>query len=288
MKKKLHLFKIKIFVVCLLAANLGFSQCPTTASISANAKCIFLTWNTPPNTFPTSVTYNSVVYTDQSLGTGAVGDPKIYRDDTPGGGGCNANQSVILTGVIYIPGACTYLNGNLPLLLLSFEGQNVNNINYLKWSTSSEQNTDVFEVESSLNGQKFEKIGTVKSKNNNSKETNNYSFSDETISENPIYYRLKIIDMDGAVNNSKIIAIKGSEKLSYANAFPSPTAGMVNINVHNDSNIGTTAKVLDLTGKQIMAFAVSKKISPLDLSNLNKGLYIVRFNNGEFVKIIKE
>ncbi len=288
MKKKLLLIKVKLITICLIAVNLGFSQCPSTVSISANTKCLFLTWNTPPASYPASVTYLSVVYLDQNIGTGAVGDPKIYRDGTPGGGGCNASQTVILTGTIFIPNPCGYVNSILPLNLLSFEGQKINNINYLKWSTTLENNTDAFEVESSLSGQKFEKIGTVKTKNNNSKEINNYTFTDATFSEQPIYYRLKSIDLDGTFNNSKIIAIKGAEYIKNINAFPSPTNGIINLNVLNEENINTTAKVLDITGKQLMVFTISKRQMLLDLSNLNKGLYIVRFNNGEFVKIIKE
>ncbi|MES2796986.1 MAG: T9SS type A sorting domain-containing protein [Bacteroidota bacterium] len=287
MRPKLQFLKINLFVICLLMANMAYSQCPDFAYISANTKCIFLTWNTIPGALPTTITYNSVTYGYLS-GSGATADAAIYRDTAPGSGACNANQSLILTGVVYIPEPCAYLNGVLPLNLVSFEGQKINNLNHLKWQTSLEKNTNLFEVESSVNGQKFEKIGTVQSKNNNSNEVNEYSFIDATISDQPIYYRLKSIDMDGATSNSKVIAIKGIDDFNKIKAFPSPTTGVVNINVISESNIGTMAKLLDLSGKQIMSFPVTKKILPIDLQQLNKGLYVVRFNNGEFVKIIKE
>jgi PKD repeat protein len=57
-------------------------------------------------------------------------------------------------------------------------------------------------------------------------------------------------------------------------AFPNPTTGMVSIVKPDNSKI-THIKVLDLVGKTIIDKATSESIITLDLSNLNKGIYMV-------------
>jgi hypothetical protein len=60
-----------------------------------------------------------------------------------------------------------------------------------------------FEIEKNENAKKFVKIGEKQSN-----EFNDYEFIDEnpkTIKQKQLYYRLKMVDIDGLFNNSKII-----------------------------------------------------------------------------------
>ena len=56
--------------------------------------------------------------------------------------------------------------------------------------------------------------------------------------------------------------------LNSLSVYPNPTAGIINIPLTNIEN----TKVMDLSGKLLMKF---EKTSPLDLTALNPGVYLL-------------
>lgn len=102
-------------------------------------------------------------------------------------------------------------NGALPIELLYFDGIAYMSFNLLKWSTASEQNSDYFQIEKSLDGENWHVIGK-KSAAVNSNIKINYSYLDSFNELTLHYYRLKQFDYDGhykiygpiAIDNSKI------------------------------------------------------------------------------------
>jgi hypothetical protein len=98
------------------------------------------------------------------------------------------------------------LQSILPATLLTFDGQIKNNSVVLNWNTSQEYNCKDFDVEKSINGLSYFKIGSVGA-SGNSAAVKNYSFVDNKIG--PInYYRLRINDFDGRNQLSKIVSIR--------------------------------------------------------------------------------
>jgi hypothetical protein len=82
-------------------------DCPQSVLISANTKCLRLTWTTPPSPLPNQVVANGVTYTYQS-GAGTSGNPALYRDGTPGMCGVNFQPFTgTLTNVLGQP-LCTF------------------------------------------------------------------------------------------------------------------------------------------------------------------------------------
>lgn len=71
----------------------------------------------------------------------------------------------------------------------------------VKWSTAMEQNTKAFEIERSLDGDNFEKLGKVSAQGKGThNQRSDYSFEDESLgmTQMPrVYYRVKQIGMDG-------------------------------------------------------------------------------------------
>lgn len=94
----------------------------------------------------------------------------------------------------------------LPLELISFSGYNKNTVNYLNWSTASEKDTKLFEIERSTEGKGFEKIGEVNASGISSVNVD-YNFTDEGVASDINYYRLKQIDLDNSFTYSDIIAL---------------------------------------------------------------------------------
>jgi hypothetical protein len=268
---------------------LSLGQCPDGAALTANDKCIFLTWDPVPATIPTPIVYDGVTYNFQNLGTGAVGNPAIYRNTTPGDPNCSSNDSQVFTGVISIGGnPCGYVNGILPLNLLSFEGKASQNAIVLNWKTSLEVNTSHFDIERSISGQQFEKIATINTKNNNSLEVNNYSYSDLSVPNKLSYYRLKINDLDGKSSISKIISVLPKSKTELMINYPNPSQNWVKFNLTDKSLIGKSAKIYSSTGKLMIVSNITSLNMEMDISALQPAVYFVKFTNGETLKILKK
>jgi len=128
----------------------------------------------------------------------------------------------------------TYPNGTivsciaavLPIKLNSFSGRYADNVNQLSWTTSSEVNTNNFEVEKSLNGANFKSIGKVNAAGNtNIAQT--YSFTDANLNNAPVsYYRLKMNDNNGAYSYSNIIKVSRNLKGSVS-LYPNPSKALL-------------------------------------------------------------
>ena len=93
----------------------------------------------------------------------------------------------------------------LPLEMGDFTVASQDNSNTLRWFTYSEWDLDKFTVMKSLNGIDWIEVGSVKA-NGNSTMTSYYLLTDD-IEGKINYYKLLMIDIDGATRQSKIIAI---------------------------------------------------------------------------------
>lgn len=91
----------------------------------------------------------------------------------------------------------------LPIELLYFDCYSIDNRIELRWSTSTETNSDRFEIEHSLTGVSWITIGTITAQGN-SIQPYNYIYSDNIPQQGTNYYRLKMIDLDGSYTYSGI------------------------------------------------------------------------------------
>src|SRR6185436_6678573 len=95
----------------------------------------------------------------------------------------------------------------VPVTLTRFSGTVVQHDAQLTWTTASEQNMSGYEVERSLNGTDFIKVGN-RIAAFNSTFTQDYQFNDLHIfdtQQGNIYYRLKMVNMDGSATYSAIV-----------------------------------------------------------------------------------
>lgn len=98
----------------------------------------------------------------------------------------------------------------LSLTLLDIKVSNNQKSNIIYWESQFEKDFKKFEIEKSINGIKFQKIGEVVSKSNNSNsiEKKSYDFTDSNLSRGINYYRLNMINIDGSNTISKIVSIQ--------------------------------------------------------------------------------
>jgi Calcineurin-like phosphoesterase/Secretion system C-terminal sorting domain len=184
----------------------------------------------------------------------------------------NATQVNGSVGYSYKIGNC---KSNLPISLTSFSGYKELSNSLLKWTSSTEINTSYFDIERSVDGVEFAKIGEVKAMGNSASSIN-YSFIDKSPVYGINYYRLKEWDADGKFNISNIISIDHQQKNTEVVVYPNPSSDKVQI-IFNDNSNNHISKLVTITG-QVLAETTMNFIS---LKNIPNGVYIIQLETGK-------
>lgn len=146
------------------------------------------------------------------------------------------------------------VNSPLPVELVSFTGEVVENGVQLTWETASELNNDFFTVERSETGEVFSGVGKVKGAGTTNQE-NTYSLIDYNPMYGTAYYRLKQTDFDGTFTYSKIISITyEGPTVAVLDVYPNPTTGdQFTIKISGLKNVESVPVVLyDQVGRECM------------------------------------
>ncbi|MBC7651002.1 MAG: DUF3494 domain-containing protein, partial [Deinococcales bacterium] len=118
-------------------------------------------------------------------------------------------------------GSSTANNSLLPLSLLSFSAQLLNNNTNLAWETTNEVNASHFNVQRSKGVTSFNTVGTI-----NTKGGGNYTYIDNlstlTSTASSIFYRLQIVDNNGDFTYSKTVAVTPNTTTKSVRIFPNP------------------------------------------------------------------
>lgn len=176
----------------------------------------------------------------------------------------------------------------LPVKFIGINAFKINNGVQLRWDVAEEQDVLKYEVERSVNGRDFTKIGEV-SQNSKSRL---YAFFDKNPLPGASFYRIKNVDTDGRSDFSSIVRMNLS-KFVQISAFPTPATSNVTIE-HEILNTRGQLTVYSADGRAVKTVVTQEGTSqtPLNLSNLGSGFYVVRFDKGngqvETVKLLKK
>jgi hypothetical protein len=168
----------------------------------------------------------------------------------------------------------------LPLDFISFNAENKENYNLLKWTTENETNTSYFAIEKSEDGDSFETLGKVEAAGNYNGQLD-YDFQDNSLVRGRNYYRLTCFDLDGKFAHSEIISIY-SESMEEICVFPNPFATDLNIQLDNYEQ---SFKIYDAYGQLIQKG--ENVPSNIDLSQVSAGIYFLKIGNKN-IQIIKQ
>ncbi len=109
----------------------------------------------------------------------------------------------------------------LPVVLVSFNGNNRDGYNELRWTTTGEQNLRRFIIEYSLDGRSFQAAGEVVAQNTPG--NNNYVFRHTISIDMRIFYRLRLLDENGSERFSSVITLSAASD-NTVKAYPSVIA----------------------------------------------------------------
>jgi hypothetical protein len=170
--------------------------------------------------------------------------------------------------------------GVTPIHLLTFNGIKEDNKVQLKWQTSSELNTKLFDVEFSENGQQWNSIGTIDAAGNSST-PRDYALLHKSPVNGVNYYRLKQVDASNSFSYSNIVAINFTIRgVTINSVYPNPFVSQLKIDVSSDRSDVVRIQLSDNLGRviKVQNASLQKGVNRILLDNLaglGSGIYNV-------------
>lgn len=210
-------------------------------------------YTTKPNV-EIQFTYDSSA--NELKGTNTITEANLaaqYFDTTNGGdwsslnGGSNlVNRTVspVYAGGTNFFKTWTLVDNSTPLPIdeLRFYAEKENDYSVLGWVTSNEKNISHFDIERSIDGKAFSKIGEVKS-------GLEYVFYDQKPVNGINYYRLKLIDNEGDFTYSEVKEVIFTNDI-LVSLFPNPTNNYSSLKITGEYK-ELKLTVYDLKGRLI-------------------------------------
>lgn len=141
----------------------------------------------------------------------------FFEIDGFGGTECDINITMTCLSNCPAPATCT----TFPVDLLSFRGTPKEEIVQLDWITTAEIDFDYFEVQR-LDGQNnYQPLGRVYG-SGTALAGSAYQFDDQFPLSGPNYYRLRMVDMDGAEEYSNTVMVMMQTTKPHVQLYPNP------------------------------------------------------------------
>lgn len=162
-------------------------------------------------------------------------------------------------------------NTSLPLTLISFTARRENCSAKLAFTTAEETGVSHFIVEHSSDGTAWQAVAQVAAKNTTGE--NRYN-TELPINAAMNFYRLKMLDRDGAVTYSKVVRLAASPDCSrqFLRLFPNPALDVLYI---EKVTPGDKYTIYDNTGRIVMQGVISKTIQDINVRVLVMGMYTI-------------
>ena len=176
----------------------------------------------------------------------------------------------------------------LPIELLDFSYESLQNITLLKWETITESNSDYFEILKSEDGFSFNSIGTVKAAGNSNK-SKKYTFPDTEKSNSIAYYKLRMIDKDNTFKYSSVLAVDEKQSLNHQpNCFVNQNHELEISADYVLANSFESLVLYNTEGKQAGSYELRNYFSDgkirIPAGKFPSGIYMVQLNSPSSAK----
>ena len=175
----------------------------------------------------------------------------------------------------------------LPVTLLNFTASASDNQNVLlEWSTTSETNSQQFDIENSQDGKLWHLKGTVQAGGESSTKLL-YNFEDMSPFSGTNLYRLKMLDVDGTFSYSHIrnVTLLSDSRTTF---YPNPVSDKLYVKAGDLTQVREIT-IYGISGTKVLT-APSVSSTGIDVKSLQAGIYLVKMtmSNGvsESQKII--
>lgn len=183
----------------------------------------------------------------------------------------------------------------IPVELVSFNANVVNDNVELNWITATELNNKGFEIQravihNQMNNLTWETISFIVGKGTTT-EPQIYSYIDKNLNAGKYLYRLKQIDFNGSIEFSKEIEVNIEPLISFVleQNYPNPFNPITNIIYQLPKSGLVQLKVYDLLGSEVAVLVNEEKSEgshsvSFEANNLPSGVYIYSLRVNDFVQ----
>lgn len=156
----------------------------------------------------------------------------------------------------------------------------------LDWSTEVELNNDYFELERSADGRVFVPFLQVDGKGT-TQERSLYTGKDDSPFQGRNYYRIKQVDLNGAVDYSHIAIVNIDAKGTFA-IVPNPVTDIATVSIPRFEG-QTDIRILDIQGKEVYRALLPSGITHWELQSegYTAGVYFIEIKQYDTMKRIK-
>ncbi|MFT3936802.1 MAG: T9SS type A sorting domain-containing protein [Chitinophagaceae bacterium] len=174
----------------------------------------------------------------------------------------------------------------LPVTIINWSAVFASNNIALKWTTTSEKNASHFIIERSFDGVDYSDVAMIFA-NGNSSIAINYAYNDKLPSGNNgvLYYRLKMVDMDGKYTTSavKIVRVGSSNDAVKILAYPNPVVNDIRVTIPQNWQGKTIGyQVANVNGQIVKSYTVqyASQTEVIAMSQVPAGMYVIKVSNG--------
>jgi len=174
----------------------------------------------------------------------------------------------------------------LPVKLSFFDARVSNCAVSLNWASEIESGFKNYEVEYSGDGSNFKTIATLPAAEITGT-SQKYTYTDPTPRQGNVFYRLKMVDVDGRFDYSKVVVMKINCNESQLTVYPNPVIDILNINITTSQDETTTGKLFDSEGRLIYSHNLVSGTNTVNMSKLPAGVYLLQLISNKQVQHIK-
>lgn len=173
----------------------------------------------------------------------------------------------------------------LPIELLSFTAECMDNAIQFNWSTATETNNEYFTLERSEDAVNYTEIARIQGAGTSATQRD-YSFMANNNSSSMVYYRLRQTDINGTTEVFEPIAVQCSAtETASISMYPVPAKDMVTI--ESNQNI-SKVEIFSMQGRLVKNIVCNHTQVNIDLNNLNNGMLLVRITTADGESMVKK
>ncbi len=165
----------------------------------------------------------------------------------------------------------------LPVTLVSFDANAVEENVIVTWATTEEKNSDYFDVERSHDARSWAGIARIAGKGT-VRALNEYRLEDAQPLPGTSYYRLKQVDTDRSFAYSHMVSVKRPD--FAVSVFPSPADNVLYIRLANQKDKFSYI-ISDVSGRIRLRSYAPQGRSSIPVGSLSTGLYLIRIQNND-------
>ena len=180
----------------------------------------------------------------------------------------------------------------LPVQLTDFTAQALGAGVSLAWHTASEVNSDHFDIERSLDGSTFAKLGAVAAHGTTS-QAQAYAFRDAQLPGGAavLYYRLRQVDLDGSAHFSPVrsVAVAAAGVAFGAEVYPNPWADVLHVQLTGLGTGPVSFALYDAVGRLVLSHTAAStgQLALPGVAALPSGVYSLRISHAGQQQVVK-